>query len=144
MIIPDVNLILYAHLTAFAGHERARAWWKELLEGNESVGIGSIAIFGFIRISTNRRMLRRPLAVGTAAEVVESWLERPQVELIHPGPRHVETTLRLLREVGTAGDLTTDAQLAALAIENSAELHSADTDFARFSGLRWLNPLARR
>ena len=144
MIVPDVNLLLYAHLTAFAGHQRAREWWKELLDGNESVGVSSIAIFGFVRISTNRRMVRQPLAVDTAADLVESWLARPQVELIHPGPRHVETTLRLLREVGTAGDLTTDAQLAALAIENNAELHSADTDFARFSGLRWVNPLARR
>ena len=144
MIVPDVNLLLYAHLTAFPDHERARVWWKELLDGSKSVGVSPIAIFGFVRISTNRRMVRQPLAVETAADLVESWLERPQVELIHPGPRHVETALRLLREVGTAGDLTTDAQLAALAIENNGELHSADTDFARFSGLRWFNPLVRK
>ena len=144
MIIPDVNLLLYAHLTAFAEHERARVWWKELLDGSKAVGLSPIAIFGFVRMSTNRRMVRQPFGVETAAELIESWLERPQVELIHPGPRHVETTLRLLREVGTAGDLTTDAQLAALAIENQAELHSADTDFARFSGLRWVNPLKRK
>jgi toxin-antitoxin system PIN domain toxin len=144
VIVPDVNLLLFAHLTAFAEHERAREWWKELLDGNEGVGLGSIAIFGFVRISTNRRMVRQPLAVETAAAVVESWLARPQVELIHPGSSHVEMTLRLLREVGTAGDLATDAQLAALAIENNAELHSADTDFGRFSGLRWVNPLAKR
>jgi toxin-antitoxin system PIN domain toxin len=144
VIVPDVNLLLFAHLTAFAEHERAREWWKELLDGNEGVGLGSIAIFGFVRISTNRRMVRQPLAVETAAAVVESWLARPQVELIHPGSSHVEMTVRLLREVGTAGDLATDAQLAALAIENNAELHSADTDFGRFSGLRWVNPLAKR
>jgi uncharacterized protein len=144
VIVPDVNLLLFAHLTAFAEHERAREWWKELLDGDEGVGLGSIAIFGFVRISTNRRMVRQPLAVETAAAVVESWLARPQVELIHPGSSHVEVTLRLLREVGTAGDLATDAQLAALAIENNAELHSADTDFGRFSGLRWVNPLAKR
>jgi toxin-antitoxin system PIN domain toxin len=144
VIVPDVNLLLFAHLTAFAEHERAREWWKELLDGDEGVGLGSIAIFGFVRISTNRRMVRQPLAVETAAAVVESWLARPQVELIHPGSSHVEMTLRLLREVGTAGDLATDAQLAALAIENNAELHSADTDFGRFSGLRWVNPLAKR
>ena len=75
-----------------------------------------------------------------AIERVRSWLEVPNVEIISPGEDHGDILFRLIEEVGTAGDLTTDAHLAALAIEHSAELVSTDTDFARFRGLRWFNP----
>lgn len=144
MIVPDVNLLVYAYAPASPAKVPAEQWWQGLLNGTDQVGLASITVFGFIRLATNGRILQPPLTPDTAIAVVESWLQRPQVELIHPGPRHLETTLRLLREAGTAGDLTTDAQLAALAIEHNAEVHSADTDFARFSGLRWVNPLVKR
>lgn len=85
----------------------------------------------------------RPMPVEDAIAAVESWLARPNIELIEPGPRHAEILFRLLRQVGVAGNLTSDAHLAALAIERQARLASSDTDFARFEGLRWFDPFAK-
>ena len=90
---------------------------------------------------TNRRILESPLRVEEAIQFVREWLLQPIVRVLHPTGRHAETLFRLLDQLGTAGNLTTDAHLAALAIEYQAELVSADTDFARFPGLRWFNPL---
>jgi toxin-antitoxin system PIN domain toxin len=142
MVVPDVNLLLYAHVTAFPQHRAAKKWWEELLGDGAEVGIGAPALFGFVRLATNRRVFEPPMAVGSALDRVEAWLARPGVSLLNPGPRHFAIAATLLRGLGTAANLTTDAQLAALAIENQAELHSNDADFARFPGLRWVNPLA--
>jgi len=142
VIVPDLNLILYAEVRAFAQHERARAWWEDLLSGEAEVGLAAPTAFGFLRLATSRRVFERPLEVDDACARVESWLARPQVRFLVPGPRHVEIALALLRGAGAAGNLTTDAQLAALAIEVQGEVHSNDADFARFPGLRWVNPLS--
>jgi toxin-antitoxin system PIN domain toxin len=144
MIVPDVNLLLYAHVTAFPEHPRARAWWEALLGGKVEVGIAAPALFGFLRLATNRRLLSPPMPVDDALGRVETWFERAHVRSLLPGPRHLEIAFGLLRQAGTAANLTTDAQLAALAIENQAELHSNDLDFGRFPQLRWVNPLRPR
>ena len=141
MILPDVNLLLYAHITAFPQHGQTKKWWDRLLSSDEQVAITSPALFGFLRLATSRRVFDPPMAVDDALERVESWFGRPQVRFLQPGPRHLEIVARLLRHLGTAGNLTTDAQLAALAIENQAELCSNDSDFGRFPQLRWVNPL---
>ena len=141
MVVPDVNLLLYAHISAFRQHRAAKTWWETLLAGREEVGIASPALFAFVRLATNRRVLDQPMDVEGALERVESWFSRPQVRFLQPGPAHLEIAFRLLRALGAAGNLTTDAHLAALAIENQAELHSNDSDFARFPGLRWVDPL---
>jgi len=141
MVVADVNLLLYAHVTGFRQHRAAKKWWEALLAGREQVGIAGPALFGFVRLATNRRVLDPPMDVEGALERVESWLSRAQVRFLQPGPRHLEIAFRLLRELGAAGNLTTDVQLAALAIENQAELHSNDSDFARFPDLRWVDPL---
>jgi toxin-antitoxin system PIN domain toxin len=98
-------------------------------------------MLGFIRISTHRQILSNPLPVVTATAHVRAWLGQPPVTVIDPGSRHADILFRLLETLGTAGNLTTDSHLAALAIEHQAELHSTDADFARFPGLRWTNPL---
>jgi toxin-antitoxin system PIN domain toxin len=141
MIIPDANLLLYAVVDAFAQHARARAWLDDIMNGDEIVALLPVAIFAFVRVATNRRVLDPPVALEEALHCVEQWLEQPHVHLLAPGPRHLEVAFGLLRTVGSAGDLTTDAQLAAAAIEHQAELHSNDSDFARFPQLRWVNPL---
>ena len=141
MVVADVNLLLYAHVTGFRQHRAAKKWWEALLARREQVGIAGPALFGFVRLATNRRVLDPPMDVEGALERVESWLSRAQVRFLQPGPRHLEIAFRLLRELGAAGNLTTDVQLAALAIENQAELHSNDSDFARFPDLRWVDPL---
>jgi toxin-antitoxin system PIN domain toxin len=141
MIIPDVNLMLYAEIDAFPQHDAARRWWEETLSGAGRVGLPAVGLFGFIRIATNRRIFEEPLSLDAAVARVEAWLERSNVTFLGPGPRYLDTAFQLLRMLGTGGNLTTDVQLAAHAIENQAELYSNDLDFGRFNGLRWVNPL---
>lgn len=141
MIIPDVNLLLYAEIDAFPQHGAARTWWEELLNGERAVGIAPVALFGFLRISTNRRVFSTPLTIENAIERVERWLEQPNVNALVPGSEHLTLAFRLLRQLGTAGNLTSDVQIAAHALEHNGEVHSNDTDFARFDRLRWVNPL---
>lgn len=142
MILPDVNLLVHAHNIGFRRHAEARDWWESLMNGDRTVGIPWVSVLGFIRISTNGRILERPLEVSGACSRVRAWLERPQSFIIHPGERHASIFFELLESVGTAGNLTTDAHLAALAIEYQGELHSTDADMSRFSGVRWVNPLS--
>ena len=142
MIVPDINLLLYATISGFPEHSRARQWWEDLLSGENEVGLVGPALFGYVRIISNPRIFDRPLAVEAALARIEEWLDQPPVRFLLPGPRHLEVAFRLLRHVGTAGNLTTDVQLAAHAIENQAEVHSNDVDFGRFPGLRWTNPIA--
>lgn len=141
MIVPDVNLLVHAHDSTSRRHPIARAWWETLLNGPGSVALSWTTILGFLRITTHATILVHPLDVEGACARVQSWIVRPQVLLIHPGARHADILFDLLNAVGTAGNLTTDAHLAALAIEHQAELHSTDADMARFPGLRWRNPL---
>ena len=141
MIIPDVNMLLYAHVRGFAEHAKARRWWEGLLNGDREVAIAAPALFGFVRLATSSQVFDRPLAVGGALDQVEDWFSRPHVRFALPGPHHLEIAFDLLRELGVAGSLTTDVQLAALAIEHQGEVHSNDADFGRFRRLRWINPL---
>lgn len=142
MILPDVNLILHAHNRGSASHESARTWWEALLSSPRPVGLCWTTLLGFIRLSTHRSVFREPLSASAACGEVRAWLAQPQVVLLEPGGRHASILFDLLERVGTAGNLTTDAHLAALAIEHQCELCSTDSDFSRFPGLRWSNPLA--
>lgn len=142
MIVPDINLLLHAYNADSPSHRSARTWWEGLLNSTQPVGLAWVAILGFIRIVTHRQILANPLTVATACEYPRQWLAQPYVSVIEPGPRHAEILFKLLESLGTAGNLTTDAHLAALAIEHQATLHSTDADFSRFAGLRWINPLA--
>lgn len=141
MIIPDLNLLLHAHNRDSPRHAAARDWWQGLMEGQEPVALAWVVILGFLRLATHPRLSARPLDVTGACRHVRAWLAQPPVRTLAPGPDHAAVLLRLLEEVGVAGNLTTDAHLAALAIEQQATLHSTDADFARFQGLRWRNPL---
>jgi uncharacterized protein len=143
MILTDVNPLLNAYNRDFPDHAAARKWWEGVVNDQGSIGLAWVTILGFIRIMTNPRAMLNPMPVGDAVAAAKSWLDLPNVDLVEPGPRHAEILFRLLREVGVAGNLTTDAHLAALAIEHQARLASTDTDFARFPGLRWFNPLAK-
>lgn len=143
MIVPDVNLLLYAEIDAHEPHPVARHWWEELLNGDRQVGLAPVCIFGFLRIATNRRVYADPLPVGNAIARVERWMERPNVSMLVPGSRHLQLAYALLRRLGTGGNLTTDVQIAAHALEANGEVHSNDGDFARFEGVRWRNPIAR-
>jgi uncharacterized protein len=142
VIIPDVNLLVHAYNAESPVHDAARRWWEGLLGAPAPVGLPWAVALGFIRITTHPRVVAHPLPVTAACAHVAAWLAQPQLFPLHPGDRHAAILFDLLRRLGTAGNLTTDAHLAALAIEHQAELHSTDVDFARFAGLRWRNPLA--
>jgi hypothetical protein len=143
MILPDVNLLVHAYNLDSPRHPEARAWWERTLSGSAPVGLAWSVALGYVRITTHPRILANPLSAASACAHVEAWLAQPQVMLLHPGERHAAILFDLLRRLGTAGNLTTDAHLAALAIEHQAEVCSTDADFARFPGLRWRNPLSR-
>jgi toxin-antitoxin system PIN domain toxin len=144
MLIPDINILVYAYDADSPRYARAREWWETTLQQPRVVGLPWSTSVGFIRIATQRGISARPMTVQEAVETVRAWLDHPRVRIVTPGERHAEILFDLLLEVGVAGNLTNDAHLAALAIEYQAELVSTDTDFARFPGLRWFNPLAIR
>ncbi len=142
MIIPDINLLAYAYNTDGPHHDKAREWWECCLSERQTVGIPWVVALGFVRIMTSRVVLTDPMAPLEALDHVQSWLERPQAHLLVPGPRHLEILTEIIHAARASGRLTTDAHLAAMAIESQAELHSNDADFSRFPGLRWINPLS--
>jgi len=141
MILPDVNLLVHAHNADSPVHAAAREWWDGLLAGSVGVGLPWVVQLGFIRITTHPSILQNPLAVTGVLSRLESWLALPHIHVPTPSPRHFQLLRDALVRLGTAGNLTTDAHLAALAIGRGYELHTTDADFARFPGLKWRNPL---
>lgn len=141
MIIPDVNVLLYALDEDSPHHRRARDWLEDSLSGTELVGFPWVVLLAFLRMSTRPQIFAEPLVPAEAFDIVEGWLAQPCAVTVEPTARHGAVLRGLVEPLGAAGNLTTDAHLAALAIENGAELHSADRDFGRFPGLRWVNPL---
>lgn len=139
--MPDLNLLVYAYNSDAPGHRRAKAWWESCLSDNRPVGLPWAVILGYLRLTTSRRVLVDPFTAQEAIGHIRSWVERPQVQILQPGPRHLDLLDSLMQDAQASGDLTTDVHLAALAIEHQAELHTNDGDFSRFPGLRWSNPL---
>lgn len=141
MKLLDANLLLYAVDEASPHHERLRGWLEERLSGTETIAFAWAALLAFVRLSTQARVFTSPLSPEQAFDLVDAWLAQPSATVVHPGGRHSALLRELLRPLGTAGNLTTDAHLAALAIEHGAELCSTDADFSRFPRLRWVSPL---
>jgi len=139
--IVDANLLLYAIDQRSPRHPAARSWLERQLSGRETVAFAWIVLLAFLRLSTNPHVFTRPLSPAQAFDVVDGWLEPPCAVIVHPGDRHAAIMREILEPLGTMGNLVNDAHLAALAIEHGAELNSCDSDFSRFSGLRWVNPL---
>jgi len=141
MILLDVNLLVYAHDASSRHHAQARPWWENQLNGSQMIGLSWVALLGFIRLMTNPRIYQNPYSPPEILAIVGAWLEQPHVKIIHPSEHHFARLANLIAAIGTAGNLTTDAHLAALAIERGLILQTTDADFARFPGLKWHNPL---
>jgi toxin-antitoxin system PIN domain toxin len=137
----DVNLFLYAVDEASPRYEPAHAWVQETLSGSETVALSWTTLIGFVRLSTRANLFEQPLQVEEALDLLDGWLAQPCTTIVNPTERHSVVLRELLTPLGTAGNLTTDAHLAALAIEHGAQLCSCDADFSRFPGLRWIDPL---
>jgi toxin-antitoxin system PIN domain toxin len=137
----DVNVLLYAYDKDAPNHLAAAQWIKHLFLGSETIGLPWITLWAFVRISTNPRVLNNPKTAHEAFQIVREWLALPGVVVVQPGPRHLELLERLVIDDRAAGPLTTDAALAAMAIEHGATLASTDREFSRFPNLRWVNPI---
>ena len=141
MIVPDLNLLTYAYNDGSPLHDPARQWWEDLINGAERIGVPWVVSTGFVRLMTHPRVLARPAAPLEAVEYVREWFRFAHVSPLDPGAEHISHFRRNLDAAGVGANLVTDAHIAALAMEYQAEVHSNDTDFSRFPGLLWRNPL---
>ncbi len=141
MKIVDLNVLLYAVNESSVHHSAARRWWEEAVNGEEPIGIPWIVLLGFLRLSVNSAVFPHPLDSDAALEKVDTWLALESTRLVREKEGHWDVLRPLLADSGTAGNLTTDAHLAALAISHGAVLVSFDNDFSRFEGLRWESPI---
>jgi toxin-antitoxin system PIN domain toxin len=144
MKIVDANVLLHAVNRDSAQHESARQWLDNALAGPETVGFAWSVILAFIRVSTHPAVYARPLAPQEAVATAQGWLAQPPAAIVEPTARHLGVLGGLLSSAGTAGNLVSDAHLAALAVEHAAQLISFDSDFGRFDGLAWDRPSAGR
>lgn len=141
MILVDANLLIYAHVGSFPQHARARTWLDGRLSGEAPVGLPWPSLLAFLRLVTNPRVFEQPESTTEAWKQVSAWLDCEAVWIPEPTPRHREVLGALLVSSGATANLVPDAHLAALAIEHGLQICSADSDFARFPGIRWDNPL---
>jgi toxin-antitoxin system PIN domain toxin len=141
VILPDVNLLVYSVDATSPLHAKTRRWWDGVLSSTEAVALCYPSVLGFVRLTTNRSVFESPLGIDDSLEIVASWLAQPTVTLLLPTARHWPILATLLRSATRGANLTTDAHLAAHAIEHGCTLYSNDRDFGRFEGLRWMNPL---
>ena len=141
MILVDANVLVYAHVSSFTQHNRARDWLDQQLNGAAPVGLPWASLLAFLRLVTNPRVFERPEPITDAWRQVLAWLDCETVWIPQPAERHTELLGQLLAIPGVQANYVPDAHLAALAIEHGLMLCSTDSDFARFPGLRWLNPL---
>jgi toxin-antitoxin system PIN domain toxin len=141
MILPDVNVLIYAHREDSPDHDAYRGWLESSFSSDQLVGISDLVLSGFLRIVTNSRIYKEPTSMETALLFADQLRSQPNSVTIQPGPKHWEIFARLCRDGGVRGGLVTDAYFAALAIEWDGEWVTNDRDFSRFQGLRWRHPL---
>ncbi|HEX8818251.1 MAG TPA: type II toxin-antitoxin system VapC family toxin [Terriglobales bacterium] len=142
MIVLDANILLYAYDADSAHHAKARGWIEQVFSDTEPVGLPWQTISAFLRIMTNPGLPGERLSPGAAAAIVDAWLGQPNIRLLSPGEDHWTFFRQMLVEGQAPGNLVSDAHLAALTIEYGGILQTTDRDFARFPGLRWVNPFA--
>jgi hypothetical protein len=140
MILPDVNTLLFAVNKATDQHPAALKALEDGYATPRGIAFAWVALLAFLRLSTRSGVFPTPLSVEDALRVIANWLDHSNAQVVHPGEQHTEILGRLLLAAGTAGNLTTDAHLAALAIEHDATIVSFDRDFARFADVQWTLP----
>jgi toxin-antitoxin system PIN domain toxin len=137
----DANLLIYSYNGGSAYHRQARIWLEKALMSADVVGLTWQAVAAFLRVMTNPKLPAQRFTLPQAAQIVDLWLEHPNIQILTPGERYWPIFRRMVVEGKTSGPLVSDAQIAALTIEHGGVLYTADRDFARFPGLRWKNPL---
>jgi len=144
VIVPDANLLLYAHDSSSSFHHAAADWWSDCLGGDETVGLLPVVAFAFVRVSTSRAAFSDPFTLAEAAGEVRRWLGRAVVQVVGAEAPDLDQALSLTEGAGAGGGVATDALIAAIAIRHRARVHTADADFARFPRVRWYNPITGR
>jgi len=141
VIVIDANLLIYSYDLDSAHHKKSHSWLEEALSGVEPVGLPWQSVSAFLRVITNRRLSGMRVSLQQAVQVVDEWLQQPNVQILVPADQHWSVLRQMILEGQASGPLVSDAEIAAITIEHGAVLHTADRDFARFPGLRWKNPL---
>ena len=144
MILPHANLLLYAFNSDAPDHDRAAQWWETCLNENEPVGLTWLVLLAVLRISTKPGPFDPPASTSIVLDDIDAWLTRPHVRMLEPKSTHVQAIRSIAEPLGLGGDVMNDVHLAALALEYGAVVHTADNDFARFTGVRWHNPLQEK
>jgi hypothetical protein len=144
MNLVDANVLLYAVNEDDDRHDEARSWLDTSLSGGARVGFAWVVLLAFVRLSTRRQLFPHPLTVSAAMDRIDDWLAQSPAVVVEPGPGHARALRRVLEDSGATGNLSTDAHLAALALERKAVIVTYDTNFARFDGLRWTRPSPAR
>ena len=142
MIVLDANILLYAYDSDSDQHAKARAWVEQTFSGASPVGLPWQTVTAFVRIVTNPRLSGKRFTPADVIEIVDQWVNQPNLRLLAPGDHHWSFLRQMIMDGQARGPLVTDAQLAAITIEYGGVLHTTDRDFSRFPGLRWKNPLA--
>ena len=140
MLLPDVNVLVYAYREDAPRHARYHSWLEGVLNGREAYGLSDLVVAGFLRVVTHPRVFSPPSPTGHALEFAEALRAHPNCVPVAPGSRHWNIFASLCRQPGVKGNLVPDAYLAALAIESGSEWMTTDRDYARFAGLRWRDP----
>ena len=141
MILPDVNVLVYAFHEGAPHHRQYQEWLEAAVTTDEPIGISNLVLSGFMRVATHPRIFERPAPIGRALKFADALRSQPTATVLAPGPRHWHIFEGLCRDAGAKGNLVADAYHAALAIESGSEWITTDRDFSRFTGLRWRHPL---
>ena len=141
MILPDVNVLLYAFREAAPRHAEYRDWLRQQIAGREALGLSELVLSGVVRVLTHPRVFAPATPLDRALEFVDALRAQPNAVLVAPGSRHWEIFEHLCQAADAKGNLVADAYHAALAIEHGCEWVTTDRDYARFPGLRWRHPL---
>jgi len=142
LVLPDVNVLVYAHREDSSQHAGCRDWLEKLVNGDTSYGLSELVLSGFVRVVTHPKVFTKPSPLADAMAFADQLRGRPHCVPVNPGGRHWEIFRSLCVDAGAKGNLVPDAYFAAMAIESGSEWITTDRDFSRFNGLRWRHPLS--
>lgn len=143
MILTDVNILVYAHREDLPQHSKIKSWLEENIMESNLFGLSDLVSSGFIRIVTNPKVFKKPTPIQKAFQFIQTLKNLDHCLMIEPGKKHWEIFSKLCQETKAKGNLITDAYFAALAIESNCDWISTDTDYQKFKGLKWINPLRK-
>jgi len=140
MILPDVNVLVYAHREDAVDHPRYRQWLEEIIQSGQPYGISDHVLSGFLRVVTHPRVFTIPSPISSALDFARQIREQSNCQIIAPGSRHWQIFTGLCQSLPATGNLIPDVWFAALAIESDCEWITTDRDYEKFPGLRWRHP----